>query len=137
MPPIIEHLKKVSKNIFWIGKVPNHKVAGYLQAADCLIMASKDEGMSNTLLEAMASGVCPIIPGHVSGAKDLIKNNSNGITYDFKNDKVLIKRLTLISKKDIAAMGTNARKRVQKLCNPNMVAVKHKRLYQQLISRKF
>jgi len=46
-------------------------------AADVLVVASRYEGMSNVMLEAMAAGV-PVISTPVSGAVDLIRDGING-----------------------------------------------------------
>jgi glycosyltransferase involved in cell wall biosynthesis len=60
-------------------------VKKYYQAADISILASETEGVSLTMLEAMASGV-PMLHSQVGGAVDFIENNVNGLL--FKPGKV-------------------------------------------------
>ena len=52
-------------------------VAPYLQAADVFLLPSQTEGLSNALLEAMASGLAVIVTS-VGGAADLITHQENG-----------------------------------------------------------
>jgi glycosyltransferase involved in cell wall biosynthesis len=52
--------------------------ANYLAKADIFILPSYSEGMPNSLMEAMASGV-PSIATNVGAVKDLIGNNESGL----------------------------------------------------------
>lgn len=52
--------------------------ANYLAKADIFILPSYSEGMPNSLMEAMASGV-PSIATDVGAVKDLIGNNESGL----------------------------------------------------------
>ncbi len=52
-------------------------VSPYLQSADFFVLPSSTEGLSNALLEAMASGL-PIIATKVGGAEDLIEHQKSG-----------------------------------------------------------
>ena len=63
------------EGILFLGHVDN--VAGYLQASDIFVLPSATEGLSNALLEAMASGL-PAIATAVGGAPDLIEHCQNG-----------------------------------------------------------
>lgn len=63
------------EGILFLGRVEN--VAGYLQASDIFVLPSAAEGLSNALLEAMATGL-PAIATAVGGAPDLIDHCQNG-----------------------------------------------------------
>lgn len=52
-------------------------VRSYLEAADLFILPSSDEGLSNSLLEAMAAGL-GVVATEVGGAPDLIRHQQNG-----------------------------------------------------------
>lgn len=72
-----ETLKNMAgANIRFEGSVED--VAPYLRAADIFILPSSTEGLSNSLLEAMASGLAPIATS-VGGAADLIRHGENGL----------------------------------------------------------
>jgi len=52
------------------GSVPNNKITSYLAAADIYVMPSEEEGMPNTLLEAMAAGV-PFVASDVAAVREM------------------------------------------------------------------
>jgi len=64
------------KGIRFIGAVED--VSPYLKAADIYVLPSSTEGLSNSLLEAMACGL-PVIATNVGGAPDLISQGVSGI----------------------------------------------------------
>jgi glycosyltransferase involved in cell wall biosynthesis len=63
-------------NVRFIGAVED--VAPYLNAADVYVLPSSTEGLSNSLLEAMACGL-PVIATSVGGAPDLIEHDVRGM----------------------------------------------------------
>lgn len=81
--------------IKFIGWLPREALPMYYQHANIFVLPSSDEGMSNAILEAMASGL-PIITTNVSGNEDLVKNNENGIIIN--NDKELSSALITLIK---------------------------------------
>jgi glycosyltransferase involved in cell wall biosynthesis len=68
--------RQAGEGVIFQGAVAD--VAPYLQAADLFILPSATEGLSNALLEAMASGL-PVIASDVGGAPDLITPGRNGL----------------------------------------------------------
>lgn len=55
-----------------------HDVAGLLAAADCFVLASDTEGLSTSLLEAMAAGL-PLLATDVGGNCELVVPGKNGL----------------------------------------------------------
>jgi glycosyltransferase involved in cell wall biosynthesis len=53
-------------------------VLAYYQGADIFVMPSRDEGMPNALLEAMACGL-PVIATRVSGNEELVQDGVTGL----------------------------------------------------------
>jgi len=75
---LTKELKEIAKqnkvNVEFIGKKSHKEIISYLQRADIFILPSLNEGMSNSILEAMATGL-PIITTDTGGSKELIKDN--------------------------------------------------------------
>lgn len=63
-------------------------VIEFLQAADCFILPSYWEGMSNALLEAMACGI-PAIASDVEGNRALIEQDQSGYLFPATDHKKL------------------------------------------------
>jgi glycosyltransferase involved in cell wall biosynthesis len=67
--------KQAGEGVLFTGSVED--VRQYLQSADLFILPSSHEGLSNALLEAMASGLA-VIATAVGGAPDVIAHQKNG-----------------------------------------------------------
>ncbi|MEK7599137.1 MAG: glycosyltransferase family 4 protein [Patescibacteria group bacterium] len=132
---LVERLKKQSKNIFWVDRVENKEMANYLRAADCFVMASRDEGMSNSLIEAMASGLCPIVPEQISGMGDLVQHSVSGVLYDLSNKNALIQDLEKIDRDRALSLGRKARQNIAELCGIDRVASTHSSFYKSKLGK--
>jgi len=73
-----EELKGLAKNlnvmVDFRGKLEHSKIVAELQKADVFVLPSITEGMSNSLLEAIACGL-PVLVTNVGGSEELIKDN--------------------------------------------------------------
>ncbi len=69
-----ELAKKYQVNVNFAGEVDHKNIVKYLQAADIFVLPSLNEGMSNSILEAMACGL-PIIVTDTGGSRKLIEGN--------------------------------------------------------------
>ena len=65
---------KIDSKVKFLGPVPHPEIIKYYQQNDIFILPSLNEGMSNTVLEAMACGL-PIIATNVGGSRELVKDN--------------------------------------------------------------
>ncbi len=82
----IQKLVKIMKNIHYLGFQNKEKTLSLIRCSDILIQPSLNEGISSTVLEAMASETS-IIASNVGGNKELIENDKNGILVDVSNTK--------------------------------------------------
>lgn len=57
------------------------QVAEWLRAIDIFVLPSKSEALSNSLLEAMASGCCPVA-SRVGGNTELVRHGENGMLFE-------------------------------------------------------
>lgn len=90
-------------------------VADLLRTMDIFVLPSLAEGISNTILEAMASGV-PVVATDVGGTPELIENRVTGLLVPNNNHTELAKAIRmLIDHPEMRKeMGANGRKRVEK-----------------------
>jgi len=67
--------------ISFLGECPHDRIREYLQASDVFVMPSRAEGISNAILEAMATGLA-VAATRISGITDLIDEGKNGLLFD-------------------------------------------------------
>jgi glycosyltransferase involved in cell wall biosynthesis len=111
---IIVSEMKISDSVKFLGLQNN--IIKYLQKSDYFIMPSAYEGLGNACLEAMSSGVIPIV-NDVPGLRDLVKNEISGLVVNFANIEQVSERLTdLHQDKDrLSILKMNARQDVVNL----------------------
>jgi glycosyltransferase involved in cell wall biosynthesis len=109
-------------------------VSPYFRASDVFVLPSSTEGLSNSLLEAMASGLAPIATS-VGGATDLIETGDNGILIQPDEPRAIFSALmTLFESSDLRArFGVNARIRVEREYSLLATAEKLNSLYRKFI----
>lgn len=88
----------------------------YYAAADCVVLPSYHEGMSNVLLEAAATGR-PLITSQIPGCQEAVDENITGLLCPARDENGLYDTLVKMldtSKEDRAAMGIAGRKKMQR-----------------------
>lgn len=89
----------------------------YYVTADCVVLPSYHEGMSNVLLEASAMGR-PVITSDIPGCREAVENGKSGYLCEVKNTDILFEKMKLMADKsidEIEEMGRCARERMEKL----------------------
>ena len=103
----------------FLGKINHKDIAKYLQRADLFVLPSLNEGMSNSILEAMACGL-PIIATDTGGSKELIKNNGFVVK---KADAGSLKKVIenfIANRELIESMGRASREAAEKMSWDNI-----------------
>jgi len=80
----------MSDFIFFRGSISN--VNEYLQAADIFVLPSRSEGMPNSLLEAMSTGL-PVVASNIGGVREIIRDGQNGSLVSLGDTEDLQKKL--------------------------------------------
>ena len=75
-----------------LGAVPHHKLLMYIKAADVFVLATAYEGLSHTILEAMAMGAM-IVASNVGGNPELVEHNKNGFLFDRADTGVMTRMI--------------------------------------------
>jgi len=111
-------------------------VEKYYKESDIFILPSISEGLSNSLLEAMASGLA-VIAAKVSGTEDVIEDGINGILVESKNSAQIASAIVNLSESESLRikLGENARETVLKNFSIDSVAEKYIALYKSLLNK--
>ncbi len=86
---------KINERVKFFGRIPREKTVQYYQRASVFVLPSFNEGMSNAMLEALATGL-PIIATKTGGAEELIMEGKNGFIIKMKNAKDIAQKLEKI-----------------------------------------
>jgi sugar transferase (PEP-CTERM/EpsH1 system associated) len=112
-------------------------VADLLKCMDVFVLPSLAEGVSNTLLEAMASGL-PVIATSVGGTPEIVRENQSGYLVNVGDIEMLAERIvSLINNRDLRqSMGRQARTSVKKSFDWDVTVTRYHDIYQQAANRK-
>lgn len=81
--------------VVFLGVVPHEKLIDYYQKSNVFVLPSLNEGMSNTMLEALACGL-PMVATDTGGTKELITNRKNGLIVEMQNPDDLAEKIEQI-----------------------------------------
>lgn len=125
------NLKK--KNIHYLGFQNHEKTISLIKGSDILIQPSLSEGISTTLLEAMACKTC-IITSNVGGNLELIENQENGFLIESTNYEMFCKKIIeLIADPVLRNKISTLAYDVVKKYDWNIVGKSYLKLYQSLL----
>lgn len=99
------------------------EIAPRYQQADVFVFPSLNEGMSNNMLEAMASGL-PIIMTPTGGAEELVEDGKNGFLVAFKNSQDIADKIEkLIANPELVErMGKRSREIAERMSWKNVAS---------------
>ncbi|MAZ90109.1 MAG: sugar transferase [Cellvibrionaceae bacterium] len=122
----------VASSIRFCGERDN--VPDLLKLMDVFVLPSIAEGVSNTLLEAMATAL-PVIATAVGGAPDIIVNGDNGFLVEVGASEQIAKKLTTcVEDQGIAReIGFNGRQTVERYYSWSVTIENYCRVYRELV----
>ncbi len=113
------------------------RVEEVLADADVGVLPSRIEGLSNTLLEFMASGL-PALASRVSGSEDFVAPGRNGWLFEVGDVSALaaaLREAKTLPPERLAAMGRQARADVEATASLDVVAGRLQALYAGAVPR--
>jgi glycosyltransferase involved in cell wall biosynthesis len=108
-----------------------------LAAADLFVLPSLQEGLSVSLLEAMAAGL-PVVATDIPGNRDLVTDGDHGLLVPVRDSEALsVAILRLLDDPPLGArLGRAARERVEEEFSVKKVVDRHLELFERLIESK-
>lgn len=125
---LMDLAKKVNAKAKFVGKKNKKEVVRYLQSSDIFVLNSEKEGMSNSLLEAMASGLA-IITTDTGGSRELIKGN--GFIVEREIPKNILNALNRYQDSRLLKEHSLKSRKIAENLSWSKVAQKYKELYQK------
>ncbi|WP_152050278.1 glycosyltransferase family 4 protein [Tautonia marina] len=124
----------LADRVHFVGPVSDP--AAYLRAADVFVLPSVAEGMSNSLLEAMATGL-PCIASKIGGNVDLLEDGPSGLLVPLNDPRGWAEAiLRLLDDPEFArSLGQEALRRVESEFALPIVVDRYERLYRSLLAR--
>jgi glycosyltransferase involved in cell wall biosynthesis len=121
----------LGKSVFLLNSIDD--VASYLNASDLFILPSRFEGLSNSLLEAMACEL-PVISTRVGGSTDIIEHGSNGLLVDVDNVEQVLNAIAYVfdDSRLAASLGNRARKTIEEQHDLSTIADEYVMLYKSM-----
>lgn len=119
----------VSDRIRFLGRVPHDELPQVYRQADIFCLPSLNEGMSNTVLEAIASGL-PIVATVTGGTDELVTDGENGYFVEMESPEDLAEKLgELVADPALRTrMGVASRTRAEQM-SWHAVAERYAKLY--------
>lgn len=139
--PLKEKLEKFSQTsgldmqVKFLGN--RRDIPEVLKQVDVFVLSSLDEGLSISLLEAMASGI-PAVVTRVGGNPEIVQENQNGFLVEPRSPETLANRIMKLLSDDALAkrLGENGRNRVIKDFSIATMTQKYSLLYERLLQRE-
>lgn len=124
----------IENTCFLVGA--SDQVAQWMRLMDVFVLPSLAEGISNTILEAMATGL-PVIATNVGGNSELIVEGDTGmlVSVTDKNEMSNAMKLYLDQPEQIEQQGRAARARIEQLFSLEHMVERYQKVYADLLTQ--
>jgi len=137
--PVLEALAAesgVAERVSFMGGVPHDALPDVYREADIFCLPSLNEGMSNTVLEAIASGL-PVVATVTGGTDELVMDGRNGYLVEMRSSEALAEGIGKLAA-DAALrgrMGKASRSHAESM-DWSSVAVRYADTYRSLVGSR-
>lgn len=109
-------------------------VAALLQGASVFVLSSLSEGISLTLLEAMACGL-PVVATDVGGNREVVAHGETGLLVPPRSPQALAEGILFLTREPVraAAMGAAGRRRVEAMFDVDGMVSRYEALYRNAL----
>ncbi|MFH1784727.1 MAG: glycosyltransferase family 4 protein [bacterium] len=123
---------QLKEKVYFLGNI--EKVTPYLQISDIFVLPSLSEGLSNSLLEAMACGI-PAVVTDIGGNRDMIHDGINGFLFVPQNKARLKEKLVFLLENptEKERLRKEARKTIEERYTLELVAKRYIDCYKALL----
>lgn len=113
----------IHSRIEYLGQLNPDEITKYRQLASVVLLLSRYENFSMTLLEAMSQG-CPVVATSVGGLKEIINDKENGLLVESESPEMVVESvINLIHDQDRCEfISRNAIESCNNKYNPEIVA---------------
>jgi sugar transferase (PEP-CTERM/EpsH1 system associated) len=112
-------------------------VPAVMRGLQCFVLPSLAEGVSNTILEAMACGL-PVVATRVGGNAELVEHGRSGLVVPSDDAPALAQALCQLAQQplDAARMGAAGRAAVEQRFSMQAMVTAYQRLYDEVLDRR-
>ena len=124
----------IADKVTFVGWVDD--VSDYLRTADIFVLPSLQEGLPNSLLEAMACGL-PVVATRIGGVVDIVKDGENGILVEPGDPKGMAEGIVRLFKDQEFArkIARNAFQTIKNSYSIDSIVPRYIELYRQLLRK--
>jgi glycosyltransferase involved in cell wall biosynthesis len=125
---------RVSNNVEFVGWISRNQLPKYLSSADIYVSSSLSDGTSNSLLEAMACGLAPIVTD-IPANRAWISDGENGFLFSTRDHETLASKIIYLLNNDEMRgdFGKRSRDIVQQRAEQQTEMKKLERAYDELV----
>lgn len=129
--------QSINRNIFFLGLRKDIPALLSLTNVGVLLSKENGEGMSNSIMEYMASGL-PVIATNAGGTPEIIRDGYSGFLVPVFDEKIVAERIIYLFKNREKAkeLGENGRRVVETEFGIRKMVDDYVRLYKELIARQ-
>lgn len=123
---------EISDKVKFAGVVPHNETAKFYQRANIFVLPSLNEGMSNAMLEALASGL-PVITTDTGGTRELVRDGINGFYVRMRDGRDIAQKIEkLMNNKELAGKMAAESRRIAETMNWQSVAKNYYHYYESI-----